>query len=117
MKRNAALLVVLTNLVAVVGLAQTPSKLTLYLKNNGLRPRTFRFLERHPADQLPNVFTAFLLPGQSYQVALKAGTSLALVNQPEINATMRGKTVPGQPLLLVQAADNGRTINLVRKAP
>ena len=115
MTTSAAFLLTLTNLVAVVGVAQSPPKLTLQLKNNGWQPRTFRFLERHPNDRFPNVFTTYLLPGQSHRVALKAGTVLTLVNQSEINATMQGKNVPGKPLLIVQAADNGRTVHLVEK--
>ena len=95
--------------------AQSPPELTLQLKNNGWRPRTFKFLGRHPDDRLPNVFTIYLLPGQSHRVALRAGTALALVNQPEINAAMQGKNVAGRPLLVVQAADNGRTVRLVEK--
>ena len=92
--------------------AQTPEKIHLKLKNNGLLPREFRFLERHPTDKFPNVFTAYILPGQSYTVKLKVGTSLALVTQAEINAVMRGNEVPGKPLLVVKADDNGKIFKL-----
>lgn len=92
-----------------------PAKVTLNLKNNGLLPREFKFLERYPAGKAINVFTAFLLPGQSYKAELRAGTALAQVTQPEINAAMRGQSVAGKLLLLVTASDNGRTVNLVGK--
>lgn len=91
---------------------QPPQKVSLRLKNNSLLAREFKFLERHPADKFPNVFTTFLRPGQSYPVSLKVGTTLALVNQAEINATMRGQNVPGKPLLTVKAADSTKTVNL-----
>lgn len=100
------------SLVLLTSLAQTPDKVSLKLKNNGLLPREFRFLERHPADKFPNVFTAYILPGQSYTVKLKVGTSLALVTQAEINAAMRGNEVLGNPLLVVKADDNGKTFKL-----
>lgn len=93
--------------------AQTPQKIVLNLKNNGLLPREFRFLERHPADKYPNVFTAYILPGRSYEVKLKVGTMLSQVNQQEINATMRGQEAPGKPLLTVKAEDDGKTVKLV----
>jgi hypothetical protein len=91
---------------------QSVERVSLKLKNNGLLPREFKFLERHPADKYPNVFTAYILPGRFYPVNLKVGTSLALVTQTEINATMRGQDVPGKPLLIVKAEDNGRTVKL-----
>lgn len=114
MKTNALLLLLITSLFTAVSFAQTAEKVSLNLKNNGLRPREFRFLERHPADKYPNVFTAYILPGQSYKVELKVGTSLAQVTQTEINATMQGQNVPGKPLLVVKASDNSRTINLIQ---
>ena len=111
MKHNRSLLTLLLGL-SIAGFAQTSATVSIRLKNNGLRPREFKFLERHPADKYPNVFTAFLLPGQSYTVSLKVGTSLAQVTQPEINATMRGQNVPGKPLLVVKADDNEKTFKL-----
>lgn len=93
--------------------AQPAEKVNLTFINNGLLPREFKFLERHPADKFPNVFTAYLLPGKTYAVKLKVGTSLALVNQAEIYATMRGQVVPGKPLLVVKSGDEGKTFNLV----
>ncbi|MVM40856.1 hypothetical protein GO730_29440 [Spirosoma sp. HMF3257] len=94
MKHNRsffALFIMMVNL-SITGFTQQPQKVSIRLKNNSLLPREFKFLERHPADKYPNVFTTYLLPGQSYAVSLKVGTSLALVTQPEINATMRGRT-------------------------
>lgn len=106
-----ALLILLAGL-PIAGFPQTPAKVSIRLKNNGLIPREFKFLERHPADKFPNVFTTFLLPGQSYAVMLKVGTSLALVTQSEINATIRGQAVAGKPILVVNADDNTKTFNL-----
>lgn len=114
MKINRLLLLFITSLFVTVSFAQPTEKVTLKLKNNGLLPREFKFLERHPADKYPNVFTAYILPGQSYKVDLKVGTSLAQVTQPEINATMQGRVVPGKPLLVVKADDNGQTIKLIQ---
>jgi hypothetical protein len=94
---------------------QTPPKVSLNLKNNGLIPREFKFLERAPDGKYPNVFTAFILPGQSYKVTLKVGTMLSQVNQQEINANMRGQEAPGKPLLTVKAEDDGQTVKLVQK--
>ncbi|WP_148289337.1 hypothetical protein [Fibrella aestuarina] len=102
-------------LLAITAFAQSNQKVTLLLKNNGLLPREFKFLERHPDDKYPNVFTTYLLPGQTYKVQLKVGTSLAQVNQDEINASMRGSDVTGKPLLLVKATDADKTINLIQK--
>ena len=104
----------ITSLFVTISFAQPAEKVTLKLKNNGLLPRKFKFLERHPADKFPNVFTAYILPGASYKVNLKVGTSLAQVTQPEINATMRGQDITGKPLLVVKADDNSKTINLIR---
>lgn len=104
-------LALLSSLLTVSN-SQSVEKVSLKLKNNGLLPREFKFLERHPDDKLPNVFTAYILPGRSYLVNLKIGTSLALVTQSQINATMRGQDVPGKPLLVVKAGDEGKTINL-----
>ena len=95
--------------------AQTPQRVTLNLKNNSLFPRNFKFLERHPDLSYPNVFTAFILPGQSYTVQLKTGTILSQVTQREINANMQGRTAPGQTLLVVKAEDNGRTVALIER--
>ena len=93
---------------------QPSQKVTLQLKNNGLLPREFKFLERHPADTYPTIFTAFILPGKSRKVEVTIGTSLSLVNQQEINANMRGQEVPGKLILIVKADDDGKTIKLVR---
>ena len=95
--------------------AQTPQNITLRLKNNGLLPRHFKFLERHPDDTFPNVFTAYILPGRSYEVKLKTGTMLSQVNQLEIRANMRGQEAPGKPLLTVKAEDDGKTVLLVSR--
>lgn len=114
MKINKPLLLLITSLFVMVSFAQPTEKVSLTLKNNGLLPREFKFLERHPADKYPNVFTAYILPGQSYKVDLKVGTSLAQVTQPEINASMRGQDVTGKLLLVVKADDNGRTIKLIQ---
>lgn len=93
---------------------QNTQQVTFLLKNNGLVPREFKFLEKRPGVPF-NVFTTYLLPGQTYKVQLKVGTSLAQVNQQEINASMRGLDVPGKPLLVVKASDADKTINLVQK--
>ena len=95
--------------------AQTPQKVTFRLKNNGLLLRHFKFLERHPDDKFPNVFTAYILPGRSYEVKLKIGTMLSQVNQLEIRANMRGQEAPGKPLLTVKADDEGKTVLLVSR--
>jgi len=108
-------LFVMLSLLGGITRSQPVTTVTFMLKNNGLVPREFKFLERHPASEYPNVFTAYLLPGQSYTVRLKVGTSLALVTQTEINATMQGQVVPGKPLLVVQPDDAGKTINLIQK--
>ena len=113
MKTNTIILLIL--FVSVSVFSQTLPKVSLNLKNNGLIPREFKFLERAPDGKYPNVFTAFILPGQSYKVALKIGTLLSRVNQQEINATMRGQPAPGKLLLTVKAEDDGRTVKLVQK--
>ena len=100
-------------LFSTVSFVQPPQKVTLNLKNNGLLSREFKFLERHPMDKYPNVFTAYILPGRSYAVKLKVGTVLSQVNQQEINANMRGQEAPGKPLLTVKAKDEGNTVKLV----
>ena len=115
MKTNLLLLLLISQLYIPATFAQTPQKITLNLKNNGLIPREFKFLERAPDGKYPNVFTAFILPGQSYKVALRIGTLLSRVNQQEINATMRGQPAPGKLLLTVKAEDDGRTVKLVQK--
>ena len=89
-------------------------KVTLKLKNNGLLPREFKFVTRHPAEKYPNVFTAFLLPGAAYESAFREGTTIAQVTQAEINQTMNGQNVPGKPLLVVKADDNDKIINLIQ---
>lgn len=114
MKTNPIILLLITSLFVTISFAQPAEKVTLKLKNNGLLPRKFKFLERHPADKFPNVFTAYILPRASHKVNLKVGTSLAQVTQPEINATMRGQDITGKPLLVVKADDNSKTINLIR---
>ena len=45
--------------------AQTAQKVTFRLKNNGILPCHFKFLERYPDNKFPNVFTAYILPGRS----------------------------------------------------
>jgi len=95
--------------------AHTPQNITLRLKNNSLLPRHFKFLERHPDDKFPNVFTAYILPGRFYEVKLKVGTILSQVNQTEIRANMRGQEAPGKPLLTVKADDEGKTVLLVSR--
>lgn len=114
MKTIPISLLLITSLFVTASFAQLPEKVTLKLANNGPLPREFKFLERHPADKYPNVFTAYILPGASYRVNLKVGTSLAQVTQPEINTSMRGQDVTGKPLLVVKADDNGRTIKLIQ---
>ena len=114
MKINTMRLLLIMSVFTTISFSQSPEKVTLRLKNNGLLPREFKFLERHPNDKNPNVFTAYILPGASYKVDLKVGTSLAQVTQPEINATMRGQDVTGKPLLVVKADDNGRTVKLIQ---
>lgn len=114
MKTNPLIPLLIASLLVTISFVQLTDKITLKLKNNGLLPREFKFLERHPANKYLNVFTAYILPGASYRVDLKVGTSLAQVTQPEINASMRGQDVTGKPLLVVKANDNGRTINLIR---
>ncbi len=113
MKINIILALLLS--VSLSAFAQTPPKVSLNLKNNGLIPREFKFLERAPNGKYPNVFTAFILPGQSYKVELRVGTLLSRVNQQEINANMRGQEAPGKPLLTVKAEDDGKTVKLVQK--
>lgn len=96
-------------------LAQSTEKVTVRLKNNGLLPREFKFVTRHPNEVYPNVFTTFLLPGAVYKDQFRVGTSLAQVTQAEINATMKGRNVPGKPLLVVKADDRNKTVNLIEK--
>ncbi len=115
MKTTHFLVYGLALLLTTTALAQTPAKITLQLKNNGLLPREFRFLERHPADKYPNVFTAYILPGRSHAVKLKIGTMLSQVNQQEINANMRGEEAPGKLLLTVKAEDDGKMVKLIEK--
>ncbi|AQG79161.1 hypothetical protein [Spirosoma montaniterrae] len=107
-------LFILLFLFASSAFAQDPKKVRLRLKNNGLVPREFRFLERYPDNKYPNVFTAYILPGQAHKVEIKPGTRLSLVNQQEINANMRGLEAPGKPLLVVKPKDDGKTVNLVQ---
>lgn len=114
MKTNTIHLLLIMSVFTTISFSQPPEKVTLRLKNNGLLPRKFKFLERDPNDKNPNVFTAYILPRASYKVDLKVGTSLAQVTQPEINASMRGQNVTGKSLLTVKADDNGRTIKLVQ---
>lgn len=99
--------------IALLTVAQAPQKVTLVLKNNGILPRHFKFLEKQPGTPV-NVFTTYLLPGQTYKVALTVGTSLAQVNQREIYAAMRGLDVTGKPLLVVKADDDRKTVKLVQ---
>lgn len=109
---------IVSSLVLITSLStfgQQANLITLRLKNNSLFPRHFRFLERHPDVGYPNVFTAFILPGQSYTVKLKVGTVLSQVTQREIYANMQGRSAPGQFLTVVRAEDNGRTIALIEQ--
>ena len=117
MKTNLTmfLLLLISLLFTPSSSAQTPQKVTFRLKNNSLLPREFKFLERHPDDKYPNVFTAYILPGRSYEVKLKVGTVLSQVNQQEIRANMRGQEAPGKPLLTVKADDDGKTVLLVSR--
>jgi hypothetical protein len=115
MKTNTIIFLLFVSLLATTCFAQTPQKVTFRLKNNGLLPREFKFLERHPADKFPNVFTAYILPGRSYEVKLKIGTILSQVNQQEIYANMRGQEAPGKPLLTVKAEDDGKTVKLINR--
>lgn len=114
MKTNPTIVFLLfVSLFATTCFGQAPQNVTLRLKNNGLLPRKFKFLEKYPAVKPDNVFTAYILPGRSYEVKLKVGTTLAQVTQPEINASMRGQDVAGKPLLTVKVEDDGKTVRLV----
>jgi hypothetical protein len=115
MKMIGFLVYGLALLLTNFALAQTPGPVMLRLKNNGLLPREFKFLEKQPGIKPDNVFTAYILPGQSHTINVKVGASLAQVTQPEIRASMRGQDVTGKPLLTVKAEDNGRIINLVNR--
>ncbi|TAE31073.1 MAG: hypothetical protein EAZ91_08840 [Cytophagales bacterium] len=115
MKPNLISALLFISLFVQLAFAQDTPKVNLKLKNNGLLPRHFKFLERAPDGKYPNVFTAYILPGQSYKVEIKPGTRLSLVNQQEIYANMRGQEAPGKPLLVVQKEDEGKTVNLVQK--
>ena len=116
MKTNSIFLLLFVSLLFTPAtFAQIPQKVTFRLKNNGLIPREFKFLERHPDNKFPNVFTAYILPGQSYEVKLKVGTILSQVNQREIYANMRGQVAPGKPLLTVKAEDEGATVKLIQQ--
>jgi|GEM_PF-2036136 len=117
MKINTIILLLSLRLCSTAVYGQTTQRVTLNLKNNGLLPREFRFLERHPAGKYPNVFTAYILPGRVYKVNLKVGTVLSRVNQREINSNMRGQEAPGKPLLTVKAEDDVETVKLVQKRP
>ena len=99
-------------LAALFGPAQSAGPVVVYLKNTTGPAREFRFLTRNPAEKYPNVFTAFLQPGESYRATFRVGTTLALVTQADINATMRGALVPGRQLLVVRPGDAGRTLAL-----
>lgn len=99
-------------LFVLAGSVQSTEKIQIRLKNNGWRPHEFKFLERHPDVKGPNVFTVYLLPGQTHTVALRVGTTLSKVNQQEINATMKGLKVTGKVLLVVKPDDNGKLIRL-----
>jgi hypothetical protein len=112
MNQKTPLLFLIASLLITVCFAQEPQQVTFKIKNNGLVPREFRFLERRTDGKYPNVFTAYLLPGQSYAVTLKVGTMLSQVTQSEINATMKGDRVEGKDVLVVKEADQGRTIDL-----
>jgi len=115
MKINPIILLLSGSLFITTAYSQTTQQVTLNLKNNGLLPREFKFLERHPADKYPDVFTAYILPGRAYVAKLKVGTVLSQVNQQEINATMRGQEAPGKPLLTVRAEDDGKTVLLISR--
>ena len=113
--KTLCLITCLSLMLTVNVFAQQLQRVTVTLKNNGLLPRHFKFLEKRTGAPI-NVFTTYLLPGMTYKVELTVGTSLALVNQAEINASMRGLDVPGKPLLTVKAGDNGRKVNLISKS-
>ncbi len=113
MNTRLIFLPVLLCFVALKSAVQIPQRITFNLKNNGVLPREFKFLERHPDSRYPNVFTAYILPGQLYTVKLKVGTVLSQVNQQEINATMRGQEAPGKLLLIVKPQDENRLVQLI----
>lgn len=115
MKATSIFTLLFVGLFASSTVAQNQLKVHLKLKNNGLLPREFKFLERAPDGKYPNVFTAYILPGQSYKVEIKPGTRLSLVNQQEINANMQGLEAPGKTLLMVKTGDEGKSINLISK--
>jgi hypothetical protein len=115
MKTNTILMLIVMNLFTTISFGQTTPKIKLLLKNNGLLPREFKFLEKRAGVKPDNVFTAYILPGRSYTVELPVGTVLAQVTQPEIYASMRGQDVTGKPLLTVKAEDAGRVVKLVGK--
>lgn len=94
--------------------AQSLEKITIRLKNNGGLPREFKFVTLQPGDKYRDVFTVYLLPGATHKVAYKIGTSIAQVNQAEINQIMKGADTPGQPLIVLKAADKNQTIKLLQ---
>lgn len=105
-------------LIAVLGCwltspAQSTEKITVYLKNNGLRPREFKFVTSQPGDKYRDVFTTYLLPGATHKIEYKIGTSIAQVNQAELYQIMKGLDVLGKPLIVLKAANKGQTINLL----
>jgi hypothetical protein len=79
MKANPIFLLLFVSLFATAAFGQSSSKVTLRLKNNGLLPREFKFLEKRAGMKPDNVFTAYILPGRSFEVKLKVGTSLTPV--------------------------------------
>lgn len=99
--------------LALPSSGQSTEKVRIRLRNNGLLPREFKFVTRCPDEKYPDVFTTYLLPGAVYKGDFKIGTSIAQVTQAEINATMKGRFVPGKPLLVVKADDTTRIINLL----
>lgn len=95
-------------------LTQSDEKITIYLKNNGSRPREFKFVTFQPGDKYRDVFTTYLAPGASHKVAYRIGTSIAQVNQAEIYQIMKGLDVPGKPLIVLKADNKNQTINLLK---
>mgnify|MGYP001794466110 CR=1 FL=1 len=64
---------------------------------------------------LPIFLTVTLGPPVAVGGTLYTGTSLAQVTQAEINATMKGRHVPGKPLLVVKADDGEKTVERIEK--
>ncbi|MBC8152753.1 MAG: hypothetical protein H7Z72_07575 [Bacteroidetes bacterium] len=114
MKKSLIIVILLSYGLIMPLFAQSADKIRIRLKNNGLLPREFKFVTRHPDEKYPDVFTTYLAPGAVYEADFRVGTSLAQVTQAEINATMKGRNVPGKPLLVVKANDSNKIVNLIQ---